>query len=430
MYRNRINILEASILAVIVSLILWPSYLSLKIGSLPSINPTRILILQAFLLWIFAILLNPFYHSRFINFIKVNRKLLLFIMVPMFGWKLFTAMISVNRLPSIFSAFRDTVYYFGLFAMAANVWCSFLQAERVVKAFVFTSIFVVGIALIERTLQQNLFACVIPASFILAESLIEGFIRDSTYRVCAVFPHPLALANYCTTVIPLVVWYAAIHHGLRRWVGYCICVGLLITLYISTSRGGLVVLSFMAGGFLTTTYLPRWAKRVGVISRGLKKFISCILVFFIVAMVGYTGTKLTIGRTEKEAGSTNIRVLQMELALPLVVKRPLTGYGPGEAGAVLGLRSRAVDNYYLSLPLESGLPEVAFFIMLLLYFLNYSWKLQRSQAKTTSTLATAIFWSIVGNALFLTVLSLEQLMPIMFLLFGMLLALNSCMRHA
>ena len=137
-----------------------------------------------------------------------------------------------------------------------------------------------------------------------------------------------------------------------------------------------------------------------------------------------------MGKTETEAGSTNIRVLQMQLALPLIIKRPLTGYGPGEAGAVLGLRSKAVDNYYLSLSLESGLPEAAFFIMLLLYFLNYSWKLQRNQAKATSTLATAIFWSTAGNVLFLTVLSLEQIMPVMFLLFGMLLVLNSSMRHA
>ena len=186
-----------------------------------------------------------------------------------------------------------------------------------------------------------------------------------------------------------------------------------------------MVLIFMTAGFMVTTCLPEMLKRVKKNQVGLALVLSIIISIITLVGAKSIGEKLISGRTAKEAGSSSIRLLQMELGIPLIVDRPIIGYGPGEAAEVLGLKAKTIDNYYLSLAIESGLPELVLFILILLYFLRYAWKLHNKLPPTQSALAIAIFWSIAGNALFLTVLSLEQVMPLMFLIFSMLIVLRS-----
>lgn len=419
------NVLEAILLGVIISISLWPSYLAIKFQGVPNISITRILIFLAIVLWISVLLVKSSYQSRFINFFKTYWVFLLLILIPFFGWKLITAWLSYNRMPSVFSALKDTTYCLALFFVAINVWNSFIQLKRVIKVLVFSSVIVFFIVLVESLLQQNLFIHVVPASFVSSHRLVEGIIRDGVYRVWGPFSHPLALANYCTTVLPLVVWYACCHNGKRRMIGFFTCAALLVTLYLSTSRGGLVVLIFMTAGFMITTCLPEMLKRVKKNQVGLALVLSIIISIITLVGAKSMGEKLISGRTAKEAGSSSIRLLQMELGIPLIIDRPIIGYGPGEAAEVLGLKAKTIDNYYLSLAIESGLPELVLFILILLYFLRYAWKLHNKLPPPQSALAIAIFWSIAGNALFLTVLSLEQVMPLMFLIFSMLIVLRS-----
>lgn len=427
---QKINILESALLAVVVSLPLWPSYLVVKIQGLPGINLTRICILLAISLWTLALLINQTYRIRFIDFLVKNRSVVLLLMVPFFGWKFITAGLAPSRMTAIFSALKDTIYCFGLFILSINIWRSPVQVERLVRVLLLVSVIVFSVTMLEVINQQNLFVNFVPDSFVSAAKLREGLVRDSTYRAWGTFAHPIALAGYCTTVLPLIAWYAVTHRGQHRWFGLGTCVLLIITIFFSTSRAGLAVLAFMAGGFFTTNYLPRWITKARFKERGVIIIISIMLLMFILPGLWLVGQKLASGRTANEAGSSSIRLLQIELGQPLIRSRPIVGYGPGEAAEVLGLSAKTVDNYYLTLALESGVPEVALFIFIYLYFLYFAWRLQKKVAKPYAGLVAAIFWLVAGNGLFLSVVSLEQTLPFVFLMFGLLVSLNSIATRA
>ncbi len=425
MRHSKVNILEVLLMSVVVALALWPSYLSIKIQGIPNINITRIFIFVLVVMWVGGLCISQNYRRRFVDFLVENKSVLYFLIVPFFCWKLITAGIALNKLPAIFSALKDTIYCLGLFVLSVNVWRSFEQVERLVQVVLLISAVVFLITLVEVINQRNVFAEFVPDAFVLADKLRKGIVRDSTYRAWGTFSHPIALAGYCVTVLPLVVWYAVNGRAKARIVGYGISILLIVIIYFSRSRVGLAVLVFMAAGFFVCSFLPKWISRARFRARGVIAIISAILILLTLLGSWYALDRLASGRTAAEAGSSSVRLLQMELGLPLIRSRPFGGYGPGEAANVLGMSNTSVDNYYLSLALESGLTEVILFIFIFLYFLRFSWKLQRKLPAPYAHFAVAIFWLIAGNMLFLTVVSLEQTLPFIFLMFGLLISLKS-----
>lgn len=425
LHYRQINVLEATLLGVVIALPLWPSYLVVKLRGLPGVDPARMLIFLALVLWVSALLINYSWRVHFTNFFNENQKLIVCIMLPFFGWKIATAGLAPNLTHAVFSALRDTIYCFGLFVLAGNIWCSYLQMERVIRLLLITSTVIFFVTVLEVINQHNLFINYVPDSFVSAQRLKEGIVRDGTYRAWGTFAHPIALAGYCTTVLPLTVWYAFVRRKDRHWFSIIVCLFLTVTNILSMSRAGLVVMTFMAAGFLITNYLPKWLSQAQDRERGFKAILVLIISMAISCGAWFTVHQLATGRTSIEAGSTSTRLLQIERGLSLIKASPFTGYGPGEAATVLGLSAKTVDNYYLSLALESGLPELFFFVSIYFYFLFFAWRLQQKIPSPVSGLVLAIFWLVAGNALFLSVVSLEQTLPFVFLMFGMLISISS-----
>jgi hypothetical protein len=237
-----VSFLEKILLAVVVSIPLWPPYLSIDIKGVPSINITRILIFSLATFWVLGLAINTTYHDRLNRFIKEYRFLLFCIMLPFFMWKLFTVGSSLNYHASTFSALRDTIYYLVIFLVTVNLWISSAQVERAIKILLITSIIIFFITLVEKYLQYNLFSSFVPDSFISAQRLREGLVRSSVYRAWGTFTHPLALGNFCISILPMAVWYISISKSREKILGYVSCLLLLLTLYMSSSRASLFVL--------------------------------------------------------------------------------------------------------------------------------------------------------------------------------------------
>lgn len=420
---EKIAILETSLLAIVLSLLLWPSYLTLKIQALPGINLTRVLIFLTLLLWIFGVLINRFYQFHLFSIIKKYRFIIVYILLPFFCWRFFTAYASSAQLSAVYATIKDVIYLFLLFLISVNVFRRAEQIDRLVKILILASLCIAVITTIEVIFQQNLFARFVPDTFGAAQRLREGLFRDLNYRPSGTFPHPLALACCCTTVLPLVFWYCIVHVGHLRLFGICGCVSLLWTIYLSTSRAGLIVLAFMGCGWLVMNVLPDWIRK----SKGKiasKTAFSYLSVFAFLVTLGFIGQTMVLGRTAREAGSSALRIVQMELGAPLIMAKPIMGYGAGEAADILGLSTKTVDNLYLSLALESGIPSVVLFIAIFSYFLWTAWQMKGNSTKFSSTFAIAIFWSTLGNVLFFTIVSLDQSLPLTFIFFGLLISLH------
>lgn len=425
MNQKNTDIIELALLAVVGSLILWPSYLTIKVGELPGLNMTRLLIVLTIYIWLLALLKEHSYQKRLTEFISNNHSLLIFIFLPYFTWSFMTVFSSENLQSSLYSSVKDFVYYFVLFTIASTVWYTPRKLMRAISFIVYLSVIVICVAWVEYFLQRNLFANLTPESFIGIETVTSGIFRDDVYRSWGTFSHPLALAQYCITVLPLVLWFASNNRMKRTFIGYTVSIFLILTVFLTGSRSGIGVIIFMSVGYFTFTRLPNMIKHVRSMKSAL--IIVVAILFALTSIIGtyFIGNELVSGRSITEEGSSSIRLLQLELGVPLVMARPIMGYGPGEAAEVLGLSAKTIDNYYMTLVLESGFPVVLLFIVMQFYFILLAWSLQKKIQDSFGALSTAIMWAIAGNLIMLAIVSLEDVLPVMFLLFAMLISLKS-----
>lgn len=414
-------------LVTVFSLPVWPGFVALKLGALPGVDPTRILILILLLGWLLLVIASGHMRLALVRVYQGHR-ILFMLMFMLFGWELLSAVTMGGGLSSLFSAIRDVVYYLVIFLISLSVLRNEKHLNGVMHAVVLSSIFVTIVAHIELIQGHNLFVHYATAGDIADEILAEQT-RGGESRVSGTFANPLALASFICISFPMMIYVFSRSPDLI-WRGLALLALCLSSsaMYHTHSRGGLVVLALI--------FLLFFMEQVRSLVRRVQnewKPAVILLAFGSIVLLGALFISMAIGlaqgRNETESASSDIRVMQMALGTPKVMAKPWLGYGPGNAAQELGLLAKTVDNYYLTLALESGLPELLSFIGLLSGMAAIGWRLYRVRWHGRY-LSGMITMSIVGNILFMTVLSLEQVLPIMFIAFAMLLVLDDQMRQA
>jgi len=238
------------------------------------------------------------------------------------------------------------------------------------------------------------------------------------------FLNPLSLAEYLVFFLPIAL-YVYFHDRsviMKLMSGLTIIMSFL-NIWLTQSRGALVVLLAMGIAYVPMYYMRRMnrqPKRTWLFIASVVLPVVLILVLVSIFMVN----EFIAGRSAKETLSSAYRFKQMQIGVPLVLERPILGYGIGEAASVLGFISKTVDNYYLTVSLESGLPSLFLLLYILSWFIKQGYSTYRTQFDDMGTLAGALSIALIGFMIFLTVLSLKQVFPVVFLVFSMLLALR------
>jgi hypothetical protein len=83
-----------------------------------------------------------------------------------------------------------------------------------------------------------------------------------------------------------------------------------------------------------------------------------------------------------------------------------------------------VDNYYLSLALESGLPAMLLFILILWTFIRRSRRMAAIPGNFCGRVAECFSLSFIGFAVFCMILSIYEIFTLVFVLFGILLVME------
>jgi len=123
-----------------------------------------------------------------------------------------------------------------------------------------------------------------------------------------------------------------------------------------------------------------------------------------------------------------VRVVQLQKGIPLVVNNYLLGYGPGNAASILNVGDAnlpTIDNYYLSLSLESGIVSLLIFIIILLLFLKKTFNYMSNTSDISSKICSACFYSLIAFSISLSVLSLKVNFPFIFIIFAFVLVLEN-----
>jgi len=420
---HKYYLLPSLLLLVVFFIPLWPSYFVVKVEGVPGFDLTRLLIMILMVFWVLSLVERPALRWRVKYEIRSNKKLFMLLSL-FFLWKLLTVISSPHASHAVFSALKDIIYYFILFVIALSIWKEKACLHTAVRVMVVSSIFVTAIAMVEYILQYNFVASFAPHAFERLQSAVDVTMRDGLYRTRGTFANPLALSSYVVMLLPISSWLFFESRGKWRILSLISMIGLLSCVYMTGSRTALATLAVLIAGS-AFFFLLSWKRKVQGRAKALVAMLLLLAGLIGIAGVSFIGGELAGGRSEKEAGSSDIRLRQIEWGIPLMLSRPFMGYGPGEAGDTLGISTGTVDNYFLTLGLESGFFVAILFAILLFYFLWRSWKLQCLLDKPWAGLSQALFLVVACDVLFMAVISLEQTIPLMFLMFAMICVLSS-----
>ena len=192
--------------------------------------------------------------------------------------------------------------------------------------------------------------------------------RDGVFRAQATHTHPLSLGEFLAMCAPLSLAFAIAARGFQR-VFWAVMFIVIFGAIIGTNARG-AIFAATAGIGVSAVIM---AVRIMCESRlsQLRPVIGLAAVFLIAAspvlIIG--GHKVVTGEVGTSAArSSQARLDQIEKAWPKIAKRPIGGYGTGRSAVLVGYwgRTLSLDNYYLSLAVETGIPGAIVFISIMI----------------------------------------------------------------
>jgi hypothetical protein len=283
----------------------------------------------------------------------------------------FTSLVTAERPLALTGAwFVDLLVDTLLYPLAILCCPTLKDIRRLLAALLIAALVNCLMAIPETLLQHNLFERFITLDIVdseVANQLTASKVRGGNYRAQASFDHPLLFAEFVVINLPFAI--ALLLQRGRRVLGGLALGLLFVGLYTSHSRIALVA-GAAAVAAMVVALIVRGAQT------GRKNPWPLVVTFFALPVliagaivVGLLLQQAAVGRTQVEASSTAARLQMLYGGWRLIQEQPLLGYGPTMGALTLNFRNTfgviTLDNYFLSLALDSGLPALALFLLML-----------------------------------------------------------------
>lgn len=270
----------------------------------------------------------------------------------------------VNGVPPLIAmaGIGFTIEAVALFALPRMIGFSLPQARTVFLAFTAMALVAAILALGQVLLH---------ADFLGLQSFTGRF--EEGRRVAAFLVNPNMLGAVLAMGIPVPLLATIRAEGRRSRLGYAIVTFILtLALLYTFSRGAWLGLA-LAG--IVIGIVVDWRALVTLVLFGAIAYASALVLprHVLEADPGDAGFDLgaaTVGRLETISEGTDLRVLFIRNAAPIVVDHPVIGAGPGRYGGAVAWRfgtplyaeytdgavprGRTVDNFWLHLLVEFG----------------------------------------------------------------------------
>jgi hypothetical protein len=416
---------------LMLTAIFWPPYALFTLRGLPSLEPRRMILLLLLVLWLFKVMTSPILSRRLLSRLRMGG-LPLMLLSGFVVWRLASAVASAQPVYSFIQFGWDFLNYYLVFFVAISSLRDMRDLRPLLTALAAAAIAIALIGFVERVVGHNLFANLVPANAEFAAAQAQGLeekIREGGNRVQATFEHPMVMAEFLVVILPMIVFLAL--KDRRKVVRVGALGGIVLVLggiALSGTRSAMLTGAVVMSLSMTLYFM----NNVQGGKMSLKAFFSVLgmltLVVGLLASVSVM-SQLIAGRTAAERGSSVSRLLQVQAAIPKVQKQPLLGYGVWMGNAELGFKASrgrlSVDNYYLTLTLDSGLPGSLAFLGALIGFIWTGARLFLGKAEADQrVLAGLLSISLIGLMVTKSVLSIEKNLIFMTLICAMLVVLR------
>lgn len=406
---------------------IWPHYSALKIGGLPAINPQRITYLLIMLTWFFGVLSSP--RQRYLFSARAAiAKPELFLLGTLLLWQFLSCFQSSTTLYSLFIFFRESI----LNVLILFSVMSFVRGEddvkKVIRLLAWGAAVVATLTIVEGVLKRNVVAALLPVTSDYELWATAERIRGGSYRAQATFDNPLLLVDFLSLAFPAAIYLWRASEGrVSKLVGFGATLMIPAAMLLSGSRSAVIVLvaQITAGiGFLA-------------LRRLLSRNASVWPYFVMLSLLLTTATAaialpglfdIVTGRNLDEVTSTSVRLAMIRRGLPLIGAEPLFGYGLTQGAGMIGISAGSMyvlDNYFLTVGLDSGLPALLGFVGLMVLLLRRASRLAVAENDSRSPLAMTLLVGLIGFLVVKVISSQTQVFPLMFVVTGLLLALSS-----
>jgi hypothetical protein len=424
------GVIYAIFLLAIVSKFVWPNFAYLPIPGLPSKNPQRWIWALCVAYWAYSMLVSGSLRDRLAYRLGASglAKLLCLLLL----WRFASIFASDEPATSAYTLLVETFDHFMAFMFCLTWIRGERDVERIGLALVITTAMISSFAVAEIALRQNIFIKLVPydpTNEMFLTMAVESKLREGGYRAQASFNHPLLMAQFVVTVLPIIV-YALFKQG-GKWVKAVSLFSLTsvpFLLWASRTRTAVLV----AGVVLTVGFImlaTNAARRKEASSAGsLLGGVGLVFAAGLTCAVGVAAFVLTVGRTAEESVSSMARAQMLRMAFRAATTEPLLGFGPAlgnvQAAIYSSRGSASLDNYWLTLLLESGFPAMILFVIALALVLRGIVK-QTMRGHATEAHLLSATWGLAALAFGITttILSTTHNLPLLNLCFGVLVAL-------
>lgn len=365
----------------------WPVYLFVKLGPLPILTPPRLVLYAVSAIWAYDMSFSPLRRAQFALAVRKSGALSAIIFF-FFVLGLMSLPFAEGRSISIPEFIRQLMIWLVPYC-AALTYCRRQQDFILLMKALTLGAFVVAVIAIGEALSRQLLASILSPYIADDAEWLRNVqtekIRDGVFRAQSTHTHPLSLGEHLALSAPFALAFFLSARRVRGRLLWAAALAVIALAAITTnSRGAMLVMVLSLGSmsallgyrFLKRAAASQWRPFAGLI-------VLCCVVVSPVAAVGALAIISGEGG-QSAANSTQSRADQMEMAWPKIVKRPVGGYGTGRAARVLGYwgRTLTIDNYYLTLALDLGLPGP---LTLLAMMVAWGWTaLKRSRASHPS----------------------------------------------
>jgi len=345
--------------AFFASIIIWPNYLAISVAGLPWISMRRLIGIVMSALILICLSTSKAYREDMRAIFRASP----WVARCLLGWFIVQAIASlVSGAPSgtiarlIASTITSTAACFAAIWLFGPGKKSILWFTNWLLGLVF-ALMVVGV--FEAHAQHVLWTGHIPSFLQIDPETLARLIRPNFrggYRVVTTYTTPLAYGELLALTAPFVLFRIVNASTLWRrclWIGFHLF--LLLSILLSGARLGLVGYIAAHAIFGLLWGIHRWRNHRGdMLGVSATMLYPAFVVALSVAVVVVPAVHVRVLGDGKAQGSTDARKVQWAMAKPVILRRPLFGYGPGGGG--IAINFRAPDG---SLTIDLGLVSVA-----------------------------------------------------------------------
>jgi O-Antigen ligase len=248
--------------------------------------------------------------------------------------------------------------------------------ERIIRVVCWCAIFVTTSGFVEFFVKHNIFIYMLPPPMLqalleqdpLAQGILKPAFRDGVYRSLSIYTDVLSFGEFASMSMPLSYYF--LFHPRRsydRIFGWAILIASVAGLFAANARGAYI--STLAAG---AVFGALWVVRT---NRSSKASMAAATVA-VAGAIGFTAIvtsiftvqrfyNTVIGSSYAQQMSAQGRIDQWHMALPHIIKNPLTGHGFGNGANVVGYITPGglptLDSSIVSFLVETGVPGLVFF---------------------------------------------------------------------